>query len=176
MRALQRRARARQLGKFLAAKKEIVGRRNRGLNHVFLGSQRSEVEELRRIEGRGRPQRDGRQHEHGEGAAPRPDRVVYLPEGRDVIRIEPRGALQCLPQRDLRQRVRRWRHGSLQNEQQRQHQSPSAATGWRRRSTKRKSRRNRFPSQATTNGSVMYATGTTNSVSAVEKNTPPTIA
>src|SRR5439155_348176 len=117
--------------------------------------------------------------EHGKRVTARPHGVVDLAERRDVVRVELHRALQRLPQRDLRQRVGRClrrRHRSLQGEEQRQHQSPSAVTGCRRRTTERYRRPGRLAIQWNTDGSTRYATGTTNSVSAVEKKTPPTMA
>ncbi len=117
VRALERSARARQLSELLAAEEQIVRGRDRPLHRVLFRAQGPEIEE-RRIIARGRRrQTDGRQDEHGECAAPRPHRVVYLADRRDVVRVELHGALQRFAQRDLWQRVdRRGRDGGLQRE------------------------------------------------------------
>src|SRR5207237_9507537 len=104
-----------------------------------------------------------------ERIAPRPGGIVDLTECRYVIRIELRGTRQCLRQRDARQRILfEGCSRALKQKEQRQHQSPSPGAGTRR------PRRARTLWSAKSNRT--YATGTMNSVSAVEKKTPPTIA
>src|SRR5690242_18752507 len=173
---------ARKLRDLLSTRKQVEPRRHLRRDGVRLGPQGSEVEErgqvLRRI---GLDCNRGEQERAERGAA-RPPGVVYLSYRRDIVRIEPGGLPQRFGQRHRRERIvprghQRW---SLQLEleccKERQHQSASTGTCSRLRNTKRPSRRNRFASHATTDGNTRYATGTTNSVRAVEKNTPPTIA
>src|SRR5207244_10426504 len=99
-----------------------------------------------------------------------PHGVVHLPQGRDVVRVEPGGPAQRLRERHDRQRVTRGAcHGrrlKLEHREQSQHQS--ASTG--------RAARTRLGSRAVRRSSSTYPTGTTNNVSTVEKKMPPTIA
>src|SRR3989449_10115423 len=115
------------------------------------------------------------QDEHGERAPTRPHGVIDQPDRRHVVRVKPRGAAQRLGERHGRERVarsvrrgHRARRLELQGREQDQHQS--ASTGWAapRRTARGARARNR--------SKMVYATGTTNSVSTVEKKMPPTMA